>query len=113
MFRRALDAAPSSAHAWLKSSYTFSYIGETEEAVRRAERALELSPCDREPHLFYSALCVAHYTAGNFDTAAQWGMQTLQEHTMLRATAGWTAASLAASGRIKEARELAAQAIGH
>lgn len=82
MFRRALDAAPSSAHAWLKSSYTFAYIGETEEAVRRAERALDLSPCDREPHLFYSALCVAHYTAGNFDTAARWGMQTLQEHTM-------------------------------
>ena len=113
MFRRALDAAPSSAHAWLKSSYTFAYIGEAEEAIRRAERALEFSPCDREPHLFYSALCVAHYTAGNFDTAAQWGMQALGEPTMLRATVGWTAASLAALGRITEAHDLAARAVGH
>jgi adenylate cyclase len=113
MFRRALDAAPSSAHAWLKSSYTFAYIGEAGEAVRRAERAVELSPRDREPHLFYSALCVAHYTAGNFDTAACWGMQTLHEPTMLRATVGWTAASLAAAGRTRQARDLAAGARGH
>jgi adenylate cyclase len=108
MFRRALHAAPSSAHALLKSSYTFAYIGEADEAVRRAERALLLSPCDYEPHLFYSALCVAHYTAGHYDVAAEWGRRTIWETTKLRNTAAWAAASLAALGRIAEAQEIAA-----
>jgi len=104
MFTRALDAAPSAAQTWLKSSYTFAYIGEIEEAVTRAERATELSPRDEESHLFYSALCVAHYTAGNYDTAAQWGMRALAGKTMLRSTAGWAAASLVASGELTRPR---------
>ena len=109
MFRRALDVAPSSAHAWLKSSYTFAYVGEANEAVRRADKALELSPCDREGHLFCSALCVAHYTAGNYGAAAEWGLRTLGEKTMLRSTAAWAAASLAAAGRLEEAQALSAR----
>jgi adenylate cyclase len=107
MFCRALDLAPNAAQAWLRSSYTYAYIGEADEAVRRAERALELSPCDHDGHLFCSALCVAHYTAGNYDVAAEWGLRTLTNKTMLRNTAAWAAASLAAAGRVDEARDLA------
>jgi adenylate cyclase len=106
LFQHALNVSPSSAHAWLKSSYTFAYIGEPAEAIRRAEHAVVLSPCDREPHLFYSALCTAHYTAGNYDVAGDWGLKTLSERTMLRNTSAWTAASLAAAGRVREANEV-------
>lgn len=112
LFRRALEVSPSSAHAWLKSSYTFAYIGDAAEAIRRAEHALELSPCDREPHLFYSALCTAHYTAGNYDVAAEWGLRTLDEKTMLRNTSAWTAASLAAAGHINEAKDVKVRTFG-
>jgi adenylate cyclase len=109
MFRHALDIAPNSAHVWQRSSFTFAYIGDGAEAIRRAERAVELSPFDREPYWYFSALCVAHYTAGNFDAAAEWGLRALGEKTMLRSTAGWAAASLAAIGRMDDAREVAAQ----
>jgi len=111
LFERALEAAPSSVQAWLWSSYTFSYLGETEEAVRRATRALELSPCDREAYSFFGALCVAHYTAGNYDAAVEWGQRALAEGTVLRTTAAWVAASLVAVGRLQEAREIATRMI--
>ena len=50
LFDRALAANPSSAIAWPRSSPTFSYIGETREARRRADIGLRLSPYD--PHVF-------------------------------------------------------------
>jgi adenylate cyclase len=108
MFQRALNTAPNSVLALQRSSYTYSFIGEPNEAIRRGERAMELSPDDNEPHMLYSALCVAHYTAANFDTAAEWGRKALGGTRMLRSTAGWAAASLAAAGRVDEAREVAA-----
>ena len=52
LFDRALAANPSSAIAWLRSSATFSYIGETREAKRRADIGLRLSPYDA--HVFYN-----------------------------------------------------------
>ncbi len=107
LFRRALDVAPSSVPAWLWSSYTFSYLGDAAEAVKRAERALALSPVDREAHRFLGALCIAHYTAGDYDTAAHWGLRALAEPSVGRTTGGWTAAALAAADRIDEAHAVA------
>ena len=48
MFAHALAVAPGSAQAWLWSSFTFSFVGEAEEAIRRASHALALSPRDRD-----------------------------------------------------------------
>ncbi len=76
LFGRALDIQPSSAEAWRWSSFTYAYIGNASEAIRRADRALQLSPCDRDPHSFYLALCVAHYTAGDYGLlSVDWGMR--------------------------------------
>lgn len=109
LFARALEAAPSAVKAWLWSSYTYSYVGDYAEALRRAEKALSLSPCDREAHEFYTAFAVAHYVAGDFAEAAAWGQRALGETSVLRATYGWTAAALAATGRLHEARDVAMQ----
>ncbi len=105
-FRRALEVAPSWAQTWAWSSYTYSYIGDTDEALRRAHRALTLSPRDRHAHDFYSVLCVAHYTAGDYSEATEWGLRALEETPVLRATFRWTAASLLASGQAARAREI-------
>jgi DNA-binding SARP family transcriptional activator/TolB-like protein/Tfp pilus assembly protein PilF len=107
LFRRALEAAPGSASAWLWSSYTYSFIGDAAEALRRARHALELSPRDREAHDFYSALCVAHYTAGEYEAAVEWGRRCMAERSYRRSIHGWTAAALAAQGRLDAAREVA------
>ncbi len=111
LFGRALSAWPGSAHTWLWSSYTWAYVGEAAEAVRRVARGLELSPRDREAHEFYSAMCVAHYTAGDYGEASRWGLRAIGEPRVLRATLRWTAASLAAAGEIEEARRIAARAM--
>jgi adenylate cyclase len=107
LFRRAIEVAPGSAQAWLWSSYTYSYTGEAAEAVKRAERALQLSPSDREAYWFYLGLCIAHYTAGAYDTAVEWGRRTLSEPTVGRTGRIWVAAAMAAAGRTAEAHELA------
>ena len=106
MFRQALDVAPSSAHAWAMSTYCFAFAGEAEEAVRRAKRALELSPYDRDAGKFLNGLCVAHYTAGDYESAADCGLRALSEASSWRGTGAYTAASLAAAGRVREARDV-------
>jgi adenylate cyclase len=111
LFERALDVAPGAAHSWLWSSYTFAYDNEPQEAIRRVQRALDLSPRDRRAHDFYSAMCVAQYAARNYDEAAAWGRRALAESGVFVATMRWTAAALAASGRAAEAREVARMAL--
>jgi DNA-binding SARP family transcriptional activator len=109
MFDQALDVAPCSANAWAMSSYCYAFSGNAQEAVRRATRALELSPHDREAGKFYNALCVAHYTAENYELAAEWGHRALTEMSSWHGTGVYTAISLAALGRLREAREIAVQ----
>ena len=65
LFDRALAANPSSAFAWLRSSPTFSYIGETREARRRAEIGLLLSPYDAHVFFTYAILALASYADGD------------------------------------------------
>jgi DNA-binding SARP family transcriptional activator len=109
IFRQALSVAPCSAPAWALSGLCFAYAGDGTEAVRQATRALEISPFDREAYKFYHALCVAHYTMGDYEQAADWGMRALAAESLWRGTRGFTAASLAAVGRLREAREITAQ----
>ena len=109
LFRRALDLTPSSAIAWALSGLCHAYAGEPAEALRQATRALELSPYDREAYKFYYALCVAHYTAGEHEQAAEWGQRALATTTIWAGTRGFTAASLMALGRLREAREITRQ----
>lgn len=111
LFDRGMSAWPGSAHMWLWSSYTYAYVGDAKEAVRRVSRALELSPRDREAHEFYSAMCVAHYTGGDYAEAAQWGLKAIGEPRVLRATLRWTAAALAASGNLEAARNVVRRAM--
>jgi DNA-binding SARP family transcriptional activator/Tfp pilus assembly protein PilF len=107
IFAHALEISPNSATGWLWSSYTFAYLNEAEEAVRRATRALQLSPRDRQIQDFYHALCVAHYTAGDYRAATEWGLKALSEKPHRRAAYRWAAASLVAAGRTDQAREIA------
>jgi DNA-binding SARP family transcriptional activator len=105
-FQQALDVAPCSAPAWALSGLSYAFAGEAKEAVRRATWAFELSPFDREAYKFHHALCVSHYTNGNYQAAADWGLRALGEKSVWRATMCFTAASLAALGRATDARDI-------
>lgn len=103
LFDRALAANPSSAIAWLRSSATFSYIGETREARRRAEIGLRLSPYDAHVFYSYSIIALACYAAGDYADAAQWARRSAALNPRFTANLRFLAASLAANGQIDEA----------
>jgi adenylate cyclase len=107
LFHRAIAAGPNSSEAWVWSSPTYSYIGDGAEAARRAEHSLRLSPLD--PHVFLNrtALALAHYTSGNFDGAATWARMATAENPRYTAVQRILIASLAAAGRLDEARSVA------
>jgi len=106
MFKHALEVSPHSAPAWLWSSYVHSWTEDTDEALRRAYQALALSPMDRRAPDFHSAICTAHYTAGQYREAVEWGLRAIDEPGVMRGTWRWTAASLAALGETEHAREV-------
>src|SRR5262249_39429624 len=80
LFDRAIAASPNSAVAWVRSSPAYSYVGDADEATRRAQVALRLSPFD--PHLFYThtALGLASYTGGHFEEAIVWGRKAMAQN---------------------------------
>jgi len=106
LFDRALEASPSSAIAWTRSSPTYAYIGDPQEAIRRAEEGLRLSPFDPLVFLTHTALNLAHYVAGQYDEAALWGRKAFEENPHYTANLRLLAASLAAAGQTDEAREI-------
>ena len=106
LFDRAIATNPNSSVAWVRSSPTYSYVGDAAEGQRRAQIALRLSPVD--PHLFYThtALGFAGYTAGDLDEAIAWGRKAMAQNPSFTANLRFLAASLAAAGRQREAREV-------
>ncbi len=109
VFRQALDLAPSSATAWALSGLCSAFAGDATEAVGQVAHALELSPNDREAYKFHHALCVAHYTGGDYEQAVAWGRRALVNTSIWRGTRGFTAASLAAIGRLHEASAIVSE----
>lgn len=111
MHRRALDSSPNDSEAWMFSSATFAYLGDGEEAVRRAERALALSPCDPLLHQYEHYCCIANYSAGDYAAAAKYGLRSFERNPNLVSNLRMTAAALAGLGRHREARDLAAHVL--
>jgi TolB-like protein/Tfp pilus assembly protein PilF len=68
---RALDIGPNSPKAWELSSFVLSWIGDGDAATLHGERAMQLSRFDPQMPQVLVALCLAHYTAGNFQMAVE------------------------------------------
>lgn len=107
-FDRALSACPNHSLAWFLSSPTLSYIGRGEEAIKRAEQALRLSPLDRNLFSYYSSLNLAHYSLGSYAEAVKWGKLSASENPQYTANLKYLAAALAALDRLDEARDISA-----
>jgi class 3 adenylate cyclase/TolB-like protein len=109
LFEQALDAAPNDAAAWMWSACTSAYVGDGQEAVRRAERALRLSPLDPFGFRIYSTLCLSYYTAGSYEDAAHWGELAMQRSPYYTSNLRFTAAALVKLGRVERAHSVAQQ----
>jgi len=105
-FDRALTVSPSGSLGWALSSATLSYLGLSTEAIRRAERALRLSPVDHGLFYYHSVLSLAHYSAGKYQEAVTWGRIAIGENPNYTSNLRYLAAAFAASNKQAEARKL-------
>jgi adenylate cyclase len=106
LFDRAIAVSPNSAGVWLRSSPTYSYIGDADEAKRRAEIGLRLSPFDTHLFFAHTALGLACYTGGKYEEAVAWGRKARSLSPNYTANLRFLTASLAAAGRLSEAAEV-------
>lgn len=105
LFERAMTTSPGAAIVWVRSSPTFSYLGDGREALRRAEVGLRLSPVD--PHLFFSlsVLALAHYVLGDYASAEAAAAKSASLNPAFTANLRILAAAQSGAGRVREARE--------
>jgi TolB-like protein/class 3 adenylate cyclase len=106
-YDRALTINPSEASAWAWSTVAYAWLGNGGEAVRRATRAIELSPFDPHMYSFTVMAATAHMVAGNYDEAIAFAQRSLRLNRVFATTHRVLAISLALSGRVDEAREAA------
>jgi tetratricopeptide (TPR) repeat protein len=66
---RSLAINPGHAAAWMYSGWVKAWSGEADEAVRRVERAMELSPQDPYVWSMSRALAFAHFIGKRYEEA--------------------------------------------
>ena len=101
---RALTINPSASAAWLWSTSAYAWLGNGGEAVRRSQRAIELSPFDPQMYMFTSIAGTAHAVDGQYDKAIEWCRRSLRQNRMFASTHRILVISLALSGRTEDAR---------
>ncbi len=108
LFDRALALSPSSVVALGTSAVALAWSGESETAIRRAERALELSPFDSLNYLSYLALAGASFRLGRYDGAQAWARRAVEANPTFSVPYAYLAAALARLGRADEAKAVVA-----
>lgn len=107
LFDRALSASPNNAMAWSLSSTVYSYMGEGQAAVERAQLGLRLSPIDTQAFFYLMILGIAHYVNGTHDEAMIWLQKSLAINPRLCASIRVLIVNFAAMGKLEEARNCA------
>lgn len=103
---RALALSPSHSWAWVFSSGTPGFIGDTSTGIARAERAIRLSPLGQQAFFNFCLLGQNHYLNETFDDAIRWSKKSLNLCPRFGNSARVLAASLVAVGRMDEARQV-------
>jgi TolB-like protein len=107
----AVQACPNGPIAWVLGSFTQSYQGRGDEAIRRAGQALKLSPLDRGRFYCHLAMGLGHYVAGRYDEAVKWGKLSATENPGFTSTLRYLAAAHTAAGEPEEAKKVAAEVV--
>jgi adenylate cyclase len=107
LFDRALSASPNNAMAWSLSSAVYSYMGEGQKAVERAQQGLRLSPIDTQGFFYLTILGIAHYVNGTYDEAVIWLQKSHVTNPRLCANLRMLIVSLVAMNRLDDARNCA------
>ena len=101
---RALVLNPNLAAAWFLGGYLRIWRGEPDEAIRRFEHAMRLSPLDSEMFRMQTGIAMAHLVARRFDAACAWAEKAYRDAPFFVLSAAAIAASCALAGRMDEAQ---------
>jgi Flp pilus assembly protein TadD len=95
---------PNLAAAWFLGGFLRIWRGEPEEAIKRFEHAMRLSPLDTEMFRVQTGVAMAHLMARRFDDACTWAEKAFRDMPRFALPATAIAASCALAGRMDEAR---------
>jgi len=101
---KALVLNPNLAAAWFLSAYLRTWRGEPDEAIKRFEHAMRLSPLDSEMFRMQAGIAMAHFLAGRFDNACAWAEKSHRAVPIFVLAPTVIAASCALAGRMEEAQ---------
>jgi hypothetical protein len=103
---QAFNMSPNDVETLCWTVPTLSYVGSTDEAIRRAQRVLNLSPLDPFRFRHEHFLSLGYFAADQFAEAAEWGLRSYQRNANYTGNLRVTVAALAAVGRTKEANSM-------
>jgi TolB-like protein len=105
----ALVLNPNLAAAWGYSSWAKICLGMPDDAIARAGRAIRLSPLDSRLFAWQFNIALAHFCAGRYGEAVAWVEKALRYQPNYASAMRVSAASLAASQRLRDAKEMIAR----
>jgi TolB-like protein len=108
---RALVLNPNLAAAWFLGAFLRIWRGEPDEAIKRFEHAMRLSPLDTEMFRMQMGIGMAHLLAGRFDSACSWAEKSFRDVPIFHVSAAIIAASCAHAGRLDEAQRAIADVL--
>jgi adenylate cyclase len=108
-FQRAVELNSNDSMAWLLKGAMHSFVGQGEEAIQAAERALRLSPLDPRRSYYECLAAAAYCSANSFERAIELGRRSLRVNRLHSSTLRLLTCSLALSGRMNDARQMAAE----
>jgi tetratricopeptide (TPR) repeat protein len=106
---RALILNPHLALAWQYSGLLKAFLGESEIAIERLARAMRLSPLDPGLYSMQTAMALAHFIGGDYDTALSWTDKASREDPNFLPTFRIAATSAGLAGRLEEAKRAIAR----
>jgi TolB-like protein len=101
---RALVLNPNLALAWYLGGWASASVGEPDIAIERLTRASRLNPLDLFPFPIESAISWAHFIAGRYGEAADFGKRGVHQLPNFLPGIRLYAAACAMSGRLDDAR---------
>ncbi len=111
LFDRALLLSNSNIFALNCSALVLSFMGETERAIERAQRALRLSPFDIMNYLSFNALVIAYFHTGRNQEAYDAACKSVRLNPRFSICHLLMAATLVRLGRYEEARSEAREVL--
>jgi adenylate cyclase len=106
---RAVELNSNDSMAWLLKGAMHSFLGQGEKAVQAAERALQLSPLDPQRSYYECLASAAYCSAKSYDRAIELGRRSLRLNRLHSSTLRSLTCSLALSGRLDDARQMATE----